>query len=154
MIIGLTDAQIKMTDEKTINLISEAKVPKSNHTSTTSQINVQEAIKKVNGFVKTLNSGGVPPLDNQQDVIEQIGNAADPMALPVLRRALSSAIQYQRRAAARFDRIDPNTTLAGHLDMIRMTTENMEKRLRQAIASCTPEGKIPICTKKWWEFWK
>ena len=111
-------------------------------------------IKKIESFVRILDQHDVPPDDTEQEVIEKVGNRRDPAALPPLRRALSSAVEYQRWAEALRESVNPSAPGSAMPSIMGEMARRMESRLRTAIEKCTPEGEPVVYESKKKSFFK
>lgn len=89
-------------------------------------------IKIIKGFIQILKRHEILPDESGQAVIERVGNSRDPSALPTLKEALKTCIEYEKWAESLPD-------LPG-LWIYRVLASKMESRLRLAIEYCTPEG--------------
>ena len=115
-------------------------------------------IQKIKGFTRALVKHEVPPDDEEQKVIERVGDTHNTSALPVLRRALSAAIEYQFWSETLSKSVDPNMLGSASIWIAGALASRMIPRLRFAIEKCTPEDQPvvyePIKRNTWWLFWK
>lgn len=105
---------------------------------------MDSALQKVEEFAQALEKHKVPPDDEDQKVIEQVGDSRDASALFVLRRALNAAIEYQVRSKDMAKSEGPNSPLTMSILITGDLARRMESRLRSAIEKCTPEGQPVI----------
>jgi hypothetical protein len=98
---------------------------------------LQDELETIDGWVPRLAKHFEPPPDsNEQAVIDRVAEAADPAALPVLRRALQAAIEYRRFWQAN-DALRKRRGMA----VIVLAAGPMEAKLKAAIERCTPAGE-------------
>jgi hypothetical protein len=76
------------------------------------------------------------PDSSAQEVIDRVGETADPAALPVLRRALAAVVEYRA-----FWQANDALRQRRGLGVTVLLATSMEEKLRSAIERCTPQGE-------------
>lgn len=92
--------------------------------------------------------------------IEAVANSGDPAALPVLRRTLNAAKEYERWAESRSkgtsDAFRNNAPGGWMVELLPAIAKEYVSSLQLAVETCTPKMDSPVneSKKKGWKFWK